>query len=191
VSRQSPARQKREPGEPEATGANLTDRGKCGVKRHLLTDGWGVSLATVISGANRTDMKKLAALLDAVVYEAPPDGERHLCRDRGYATAACRETVVAHGYAPHIPPERDAAHPLPAPGDPDRHPPRRWEVEVAHSWCNRCPYFVVIPHCGDPSLPSSPTPPLLAQFLCREARLSRSPDPNRHSRSMRGGHQIP
>ena len=27
--------------------------------------------------------------------------------------------------------------PLPPPGDPDRHPPRRWVVEVAHSWFNR------------------------------------------------------
>ena len=26
---------------------------------------------------------------------------------------------------------------VPAPGDPERHPPRRWVVEVGHSWFNR------------------------------------------------------
>ncbi len=102
-----------------------------------MTDGRGVPLATVLSGANRTDMKKLADLLDAVVYELPVAGERHLCLDRGYAYAACRETAVAHGYTAHIPPRRSAAAPLPAPGHPDRHPPRRWVVEVGHSWFNR------------------------------------------------------
>jgi putative transposase len=83
-------------------------------------------------------MKQLAALLDAMVYEAPSlAGARHLCLDRGYDYPACRETAVAHGYVPHIPPKTSAVHPLPSPGHPDRHPPRRWVVEVAHSWFNR------------------------------------------------------
>jgi len=111
-------------------------------------------LAVVLSGANRTDMKKLGDLLDAQVMAEAPEGEgaetegtetegteteeeRHLCLDRGYATVACRETAEAHGYVPHIPPKRSAAHPLPPPGDPARHPPRRWVVEVSHSWFNR------------------------------------------------------
>ena len=106
-------------------------------------------MAVVLSGANRTDMKKLGDLLDAQVMAEAPDGEgaetegteteeeRHLCLDRGYATVACRETAEAHGYVPHIPPKRSAAHPLPPPGDPARHPPRRWVVEVSHSWFNR------------------------------------------------------
>jgi len=117
----------------------------------LLTEGGGIPLAVVLSGANRTDMKKLGALLDAQVIvslpEAVPDAgadgttaeraTRHLCLDRGYATVACRETAMAHGYVPHIPPRTSAAHPLPPPGDPARHPPRRWVVEVSHSWFNR------------------------------------------------------
>lgn len=97
-------------------------------------------LATVLSGANRTDMKKLGDLLDATVYAAPPPAtgaERHRCLDRGYDYAACREAAVAHGYTPHIPPKRSAERPLPPPGHPDRHPPRRWVVEVGHSWFNR------------------------------------------------------
>jgi transposase len=96
-----------------------------------------VPLALVITGANRTDMKKLADLLDAQLYEAPAAGERHLCLDRGYDYAACREAASSRGYIAHIPPKRSEAEPLPPPGHPDRHPPRRWVVEVGHSWFNR------------------------------------------------------
>jgi putative transposase len=102
-----------------------------------LTDGKGVPLALVLSGANRTDMKKLEDLLDARLLDAPAAGERHLCLDRGYDYEACRTTVAAHGYTPHLPPKASAARPLPPPGHPDRHPPRRWVVEAGHSWFNR------------------------------------------------------
>ena len=144
VHRQSPARHKGGPGEAEATGANPTDRSKCGSKRHLLTEGQGIPLATLLSGANRTDMKKLAELLDAKLIEDPLTAtelaallERHLCLDRGYDYAECREAALARGYTVHIPPPRGAEQPLPPPGHPERHPPRRWVVEVAHSWFNR------------------------------------------------------
>ena len=140
VYREGAARGKRGSGAAEATGANPTDRGTCGTKRHLLTDGRGVPLATVIAGANRTDMKQRAALLHARLHDGPadpPDDGPQRCLDRGSDYAACRAEATARGYTPHIPPKRRAAHPLPAPGDPDRHPPRRWVVEAAHSWFNR------------------------------------------------------
>lgn len=91
----------------------------------------------VLSGANRHDMKKLGELLEAVVVPAPlpqEQIEQHLCLDRGYAYAACRKTAQRYQYITHIP-EQDK--PVPAPEDPERHPPRRWVVEVAHSWFNR------------------------------------------------------
>lgn len=105
----------------------------------MLTDGRGVPLALVISGANRTDMKKLADLLDARLFEAPAaeGAARHLCLDRGYDYAACRAAATSRGYTPHIPPKASDARPLPPPGHPERHPPRRWVVEAAHSWFNR------------------------------------------------------
>jgi len=103
-----------------------------------------VPLACIVSEAQRTDMKRLEALLDARMIEMPvlpadvPEEERpQLCLDRGYAYDACRETARAHGYVPHIPPKAATAHPLPPPGHPDRHPPQRGVVEVAHSWFNR------------------------------------------------------
>lgn len=98
----------------------------------------------VISGANRHDMKKLADLLDASLVPYPQDapGQEEpaawqLALDRGYDFDHCRQTARAHHYTPHIPAKASAAQPLPPPGDPQRHPARRWVVEVAHSWFNR------------------------------------------------------
>jgi len=86
-------------------------------------------IAVVLSGANRHDMKKLAALLDAKVIAAPPmaQGQSYLCLDRGYNYEDCRRAAQEQGYIPHIP----------APTNPQRHPPRRWVMEVGHAWFNR------------------------------------------------------
>jgi putative transposase len=106
-----------------------------------LTDGTGIPLSVVISGAQRHDMKKLADLLDASFAPYPDDDPVqsvwHLALDRGYDYPVCRQTAQDHHFIPHIPPKASAAHPLPPPGHPDRHPARRWVVEVAHSWFNR------------------------------------------------------
>lgn len=82
-------------------------------------------------------MKKLADLLDATVVEPAPAAPPQLVLDRGYDYQPCRDQALARGYTPHIPPKASAATPLPPPGHPDRHPPRRWVVEVAHAWFNR------------------------------------------------------
>ena len=82
-------------------------------------------------------MKKLAELLDAVLIPRPVGEASHLTLDRGYDDTACREAAVTRGFIAHIPPKASAAQPLPPPGAPDRHPPRRWVVEVGHSWFNR------------------------------------------------------
>lgn len=112
-----------------------------------MTEGHGRPLAIIPTGANRTDMQKLGESLDAVMIErpwqaaqtagVPPTVQEHLCPDRGFDYEECREAARARGYEPHIPATPSAATPLPAPGDPARHPPRRWVVEVAHSWLNR------------------------------------------------------
>lgn len=127
-------------GEPEATGSNPTDRGKAGCKRTLLTDAKGVPLAVVLSGANRHDSKMLMEVLDAVVIAVPAPQEqerRHLLLDRAYDTLACRRLAEAEGFIAHIPKKASQQQPLPPPGDPRRHPPRRWVVEVGHAWFNR------------------------------------------------------
>ena len=134
---QGPVRQKGGAGEAQATGRNPTDRGKPGTKRHTLTEGKGIPVAVLVTGANRHDMKKLAALLDATVVEPAPTEPPHLVLDRGYDYQDCRDAATVRGYTVHIPLQASAATPLPPPGHPDRHPPRRWVVEVAHSWFNR------------------------------------------------------
>lgn len=82
-------------------------------------------------------MTQLAALLDDIVIEPTPVAPPHLVLDRGYDYDDCRQAAMARGYIAHIPPKTSATTPLPPPGHPDRHPPRRWVVEVAHSWFNR------------------------------------------------------
>src|SRR4029079_17983205 len=82
-------------------------------------------------------MTQLAALLDRTVIAPTPTEPPHLALDRGYAYDDCREAAMARGYTAHIPAKASAAAPLPPPGHPDRPPPRRWVVEVAHSWFNR------------------------------------------------------
>ena len=193
---QSPARTKGADGEAEATGRSPVDRGKSGTKRPTLSEGQGIPLAVLVTGANRTDMKKLGELLDAVVIERPwqaapaarlaepaaaaPVGEatavlpvvasaaeapvreagasgggvavatgpardqarlarvdENLCLDRGFDSPECRAAAQARGYTVHIPAKASQEQPLPAPDDPNRHPPRRWVVEVTHSWFNR------------------------------------------------------
>lgn len=94
----------------------------------------------MLSGANRTDMKKLPDPLDALLLDLPPEragAVRHLCLDLGYDYEECRQAAAARGYTVHIPPPRNAPRPLPPPGDPQRHPARRWVVEAGHSWFNR------------------------------------------------------
>jgi putative transposase len=82
-------------------------------------------------------MTQLAALLDATVVEPAPVAPPHLALDRGYDYDECRAEAAARGYTPHIPPKATEERPLPPPGHPNRHPPRRWVVEVGHSWFNR------------------------------------------------------
>jgi putative transposase len=94
----------------------------------------------VLCGANRHDSKMLMDVLDAVVVAVPVPEEqeqRHLLLDRGYDTPACRQLAVDEGLVAHIPKKATEDQPIPAPGDPERHPARRWVVEVGHSWFNR------------------------------------------------------
>ena len=121
----------------EATGPNPTDRGKRGTKRSVLTDGKGMPIALVAAAANRNDRKLLAETLDAIVVERPAPtaaAPQHLCADKGYDYPIGRETAGAHGSIPHIRSRGEEAQERP------EHPgygPRRWVVEVCHSWLNR------------------------------------------------------
>jgi putative transposase len=71
----------------------------------VLTEGQGIPIALVVAGANRHDMKLLAATLDAVVVERPEptaDAPQHVCLDKGYDYDECQQVAEQHAYIPHI-----------------------------------------------------------------------------------------
>ena len=120
-----------------AVGPNPTDRGKEGTKRSTLVEGAGVPLAVVVAGANRHDMKLLAATLDGIVIARPAPTEehpQHLSLDAGYDYAVIRAEVEARGYKQHIRPRgEERALKAQVPG----WRACRWVVERTHSWLNR------------------------------------------------------
>lgn len=96
----------------------------------------GVPLAVVLDGANRHDVKLLAPTLDAQGV-GRPDTEtvtQNLCLDAGYVGDKARQEIESRGYVPHVRARGEEIR------EPDRNPefkPRRWVVEVCHSWFNR------------------------------------------------------
>jgi len=95
------------------------------------------TLAIVIDGANRHDMKLLCATLDGIVIARPEATEaqpQHLCLDAGYDYPATRREVEDHQYVPHIRSRgAEKQEKISIPG----YRARRWVVERTHSWINR------------------------------------------------------
>ncbi|WP_333887812.1 transposase, partial [Clostridium sp.] len=88
-----------------SVGANPTDRGKNGSKKHILADGRGVPLSVVVTGANRHDVSQLEKVLNSIVTERPePTAKNHqnLCADNGYTGEPALEIIVLRGYIPHV-----------------------------------------------------------------------------------------
>lgn len=120
-----------------ATGANPTDRGKKGTKRSTLSEGHGLPLAIVVSGANVHDTNLVAQTLDALAIPRPDptDQPQHLCLDAGYVGDRTEQTVKARHYHPHVRPRHEESQHAGS-TDPTKKP-RRWVVERLHSWLNR------------------------------------------------------
>jgi len=118
----------------DQTGPNPTDRAKSGVKRHILTDGRGVPLAALLSGANEHDKWFAGKALDAVVMtnKGKPVRPHNLCLDKGYDYFDTETEVRVRGVWPHI--RRRGESPLLG---VVRGKPRRWVVERTNSWHNR------------------------------------------------------
>jgi hypothetical protein len=55
----------------KGTGANPTDRAKCGTKRSMVVDGKGVPLGITVDAANRHDMKMTKTTLQSIVVNRP------------------------------------------------------------------------------------------------------------------------
>lgn len=83
------------------TGANPTDRGKSGTKRHVLTDQKGIPLSVSITGANTHDMKAAIDTLDSVIVKRP-SYKQNLCLDKGYDFPEIEKETTKRRYIPHI-----------------------------------------------------------------------------------------
>jgi putative transposase len=121
----------------ENTGPNPTDRGKKGTKRHLLTEGNGMPLAVVITGANRHDKTQTENVLCNIVIERPkPTDEKkqHLCLDKGYDYDDIRVLLIELDYIEHI---KSRGEEISDKIQVPNYRARRWVVERTHSWMNR------------------------------------------------------
>lgn len=121
----------------EKTGPNPTDRGKCGVKRSLLTEGHGVPIGLAVAGANRHDMKLVQATVDTIVVARPEptdDQPQGMCLDKGYDYDEVRTILAEFGFTAHIRGRRDEAQEIKREAGKKA---RRWVVERSHSWLNR------------------------------------------------------
>jgi transposase len=101
----------------------------------LLVDERGVPLSIIVIGANRHDVTQLASTLDSIVVERPevkPYHPQNLCADAGFAGKPAYEQIVERDYLPHVRSRGEEKM-----RKKNGYKPRRWIVEVAHSWFNR------------------------------------------------------
>ncbi|CAN5921214.1 hypothetical protein BH11GEM2_BH11GEM2_32000 [soil metagenome] len=101
----------------------------------MLVDAHGIPLSLIVIGANRHDVSQLGATLDAIVVPRPavtPRAPQHLCADAGFVGVPALNEIYVRDYTPHV---RARGEERTERAQGKR--PRRWVVEVAHSWFNR------------------------------------------------------
>ncbi|WP_329375474.1 IS5 family transposase [Streptomyces sp. NBC_01483] len=115
------------PGGGEVAGRSPVDRGKQGLKRSGMTDGYGIPLGRVLAGANRHDSPLLAPTLDRLddLGPLPVDVTVHL--DAGYDSDKTRAVLDERGLHGRIAHKGEKA-PIQA--------SQRWHVERTHAWQN-------------------------------------------------------
>jgi hypothetical protein len=111
----------------EVAGRSPVDRGKQGMKRSVMVEGYGIPLGRVLDGANRHDSRLLASTLDKLdgLGPLPDDITVHL--DAGYDSAATRETLAERNLTGRIA-KKGVKAPIQA--------SQRWHVERTNSWHN-------------------------------------------------------
>lgn len=87
------------PGGGEAAGGSPVDRGKQGMKRSGVTDGYGIPLGRVLLGANCHDSPLLAPTLGPLTELGPLSDEITVHLDSGYDSAKSRTLLGERG--PH------------------------------------------------------------------------------------------
>ncbi|MGW5434445.1 IS5 family transposase [Streptomyces sp. NPDC004059] len=115
------------PGGGEVAGRSPADRGKQGLKRSGMTDGYGIPLGRVLAGANRHDSPLLAPTLGRLNDLDPLPEDVTVDLGAGYDSDRTRTLLHErrlHGRIAH----KGEKAPIQA--------SRRWHVERAHAWQN-------------------------------------------------------
>ena len=102
-------------------------RGKLGMKRSLLTDGYGIPLGWVLAPASRNDSPLLAPTLDKLGELGPLPGDIRVHLDAGYDSRKTRDELAARGMT------GDIAH---KGGKAPVQAGQRWHVERTNAWHN-------------------------------------------------------
>jgi hypothetical protein len=125
------------PGGGDCAGRSPVDRGKQGMKRSSMVDGYGIPLGRVLAGANRHDSPLLAPTLDKLddLGPLPDDITVHL--DAGYDSAKTRDELSGRDLTGEIAHKCDKA-PIQA--------GQRRQVERANAWHNA---FNRLQRCDD------------------------------------------
>ena len=101
-----------------------------------MTEGSGLPIGLVVTGANRNDKTQVEAVLESMPVPPPlpgPEAEQHFCADKGYDYDDVRSVISFWGYTAHIKSRGEEAQALQVPG----YRARRWVCERTHSWMNR------------------------------------------------------
>ncbi|MEU9191046.1 IS5 family transposase [Streptomyces sp. NPDC048484] len=115
------------PGGGEAAGRSPADRGRQGLKRSGMTDGYGIPLGRVLAGANRHDSPLLAPTLDRLEDLGPLPDDITVHLDAGYDSDKTRTLLDERGLHGRIAHKGEKA-PIQA--------RQRWHVERTHAWQN-------------------------------------------------------
>jgi len=80
------------------------------------------------------DVSQLEAVLANHVVSPPGKTEQNLCADKGYTGDPAKQVIEAHGYIFHA---KERGEKIKAKKEIPGYRPRRWIVELTHSWLNR------------------------------------------------------
>lgn len=102
-----------------------------------MTDGNGIPLFLVVTGANRHDKTQTKNILDNIVIKrlvADDDNKENLYLNKGYDYPDIRELVESYGYIAHI---KSRGEEINEKKQIPNYRARRWVVERSHRWMNR------------------------------------------------------
>jgi putative transposase len=105
-------------------------------------DGKGGVLSVSVAGANVHDAKMLAETIAGMIVgrPAPEEGPQHLCLDKGYCNPTGKAAAEQEHYVAHI---RQIGEEKLDEAGKKKHPARRWVVERAGAWLNKCRAILV------------------------------------------------